>query len=943
MRSTCRCPSCLSAPTAAVSRRSTTGTLGQGIRFGDVFTVFYSSVLATAAVADSEWKDAKRKDLDASIAKAIDELKATEREQDRRIQQVLLRAQSELRDIGAEGPPKPQILQGIFRTILSGKSPNAPFEELRNPWRDGGRVQTGIDVRSRAPGTGCYDGTSTATRDLWPSAEQAQMLEKGTQAEGRISGRPNDNDAGAALEYDYRPVLEANHETSVTPKMTMLISDGINGSPPSETSGIESTTTRTTLWTSDGASDRLLSEATNTRLTTKREDLWTADAASGPPLLKSSSRSSTTTRENLSASDGVKQCRKRVNIRFTMSKSRKEEPGWAIRKPGWATRNRMEKLSSVIPTTHVSTNISQDAQLASPRLRHRPSGAGAKESLQYKLDTLCLKHVRGGFPLGTLPRGQSKLNMLSLKHVRGGFPPGTLTRSQSTFDIWERAGHQTLLDGLEMSRLETSVGGLICRLLVTAIDASKCGSISVKLPDNTDRHFTKSQRKMLKMMISQVTDCLKAPEPKVDTLSHSPLIPRYLDQVEGRPGKTNLNQELLRTFTYSPNLEALLPEVCSQLLASPTPPDVHTYNILIIQLCNLQYYDLAAAAISSMFDGRINPNEITTAAILRFFNHTGDMVRFEAYADFLNHRSLNSVMRPDYETGTTTRGAAYRFEYEDMGSSNTATQKELILGWLRFGNFEHALVEYQVMVHRGYLKTRPILNRSILISILQNCVLTGNWEWGTAVWQDLMKRPNAPRGELILEQYYWMLQLCVVCGRDSQFNLVVEDGISKEKQLPEALQMSDFVSTSDEVHRLMDDVRLLEKLRNTGTLPGRYKHKMFVPRLSRIMNLRSWISESLSMFDPQRRRRAEEAGPVTHLLYHFRTPKESTPKISLAKLIKSIDEESRNASEHTQPRTLEEEVLEETDHRPLAGGDDADESQDDVPFVEAEPPQALPA
>jgi len=83
-RCTCNCSSCLSSA-AAIARRSTTAAAGRRIRFSDVFTACYSSMLATAAVADSKRKDARREAWDKAIAQAKDELKDLESEQQRRL------------------------------------------------------------------------------------------------------------------------------------------------------------------------------------------------------------------------------------------------------------------------------------------------------------------------------------------------------------------------------------------------------------------------------------------------------------------------------------------------------------------------------------------------------------------------------------------------------------------------------------------------------------------------------------------------------------------------------------------------------------------------------------------------------------------------------------------------------------------------------------------
>jgi hypothetical protein len=63
---------------------------------------------------------------------------------------------------------------------------------------------------------------------------------------------------------------------------------------------------------------------------------------------------------------------------------------------------------------------------------------------------------------------------------------------------------------------------------------------------------------------------------------------------------------------------------------------------------------------------------------------------------------------------------------------------------------------------------------------------------------DLDGLDEAKQGQhdMILEQYYWMLQLCVMCRRPSEFRMVVKHGISAGlSNRLRKLRMEDFVST----------------------------------------------------------------------------------------------------------------------------------------------------
>jgi hypothetical protein len=65
----CRCRSCLHVATT-VARRATTAATKRRVRVSDVFTACYSTILATAAVADAKVKEDRRRDWDTAIAEA---------------------------------------------------------------------------------------------------------------------------------------------------------------------------------------------------------------------------------------------------------------------------------------------------------------------------------------------------------------------------------------------------------------------------------------------------------------------------------------------------------------------------------------------------------------------------------------------------------------------------------------------------------------------------------------------------------------------------------------------------------------------------------------------------------------------------------------------------------------------------------------------------------
>ncbi|KAH8601330.1 hypothetical protein B0O99DRAFT_681354 [Bisporella sp. PMI_857] len=66
-RSTCRCHSCLNAATT-ISRRATTAPAPRRLRYGDLFTACYSTILGTAVFVDAKAKEDRSREWDRLIA-----------------------------------------------------------------------------------------------------------------------------------------------------------------------------------------------------------------------------------------------------------------------------------------------------------------------------------------------------------------------------------------------------------------------------------------------------------------------------------------------------------------------------------------------------------------------------------------------------------------------------------------------------------------------------------------------------------------------------------------------------------------------------------------------------------------------------------------------------------------------------------------------------------
>lgn len=84
VRLLCNCPTCLSV-TAATARRTTAATARRGVPRGDVYTLFASSLAASAAMYDSHAKDARSEKWNKVINEIKAKIQAMEEEHDSRL------------------------------------------------------------------------------------------------------------------------------------------------------------------------------------------------------------------------------------------------------------------------------------------------------------------------------------------------------------------------------------------------------------------------------------------------------------------------------------------------------------------------------------------------------------------------------------------------------------------------------------------------------------------------------------------------------------------------------------------------------------------------------------------------------------------------------------------------------------------------------------------
>lgn len=297
-----------------------------------------------------------------------------------------------------------------------------------------------------------------------------------------------------------------------------------------------------------------------------------------------------------------------------------------------------------------------------------------------------------------------------------------------------------------------------------------------------------------------------------------PQMPCYDETaVEEDKQTTKMNeslQSLLELMKEGEDLNDLMSKICYNLLMARTPPNVHTYNMLLVRFCVLDSRGLVGTVLRSMRESHIRPNEITHVALLRHFNVTGKRGRFFHYWRLMegHHRGL-ALLHPDIDIHPITKEryhifGRFRHNAAEKARMNGQVYEPLIVGALRFLGSQIAMHYYRNMISEGW---SPSLG--IFLAILQDCCHRLDWGVGIAVLEQLEKT----REKLNTLTYEWMLRLCQCCGQEEFFNQILRTGVHCGALPASMLDLPDHAKAED-IASLIKRGKDLQSRKANGTL-----------------------------------------------------------------------------------------------------------------------------
>ncbi|KAI9787120.1 MAG: hypothetical protein M1839_003355 [Geoglossum umbratile] len=227
-----------------------------------------------------------------------------------------------------------------------------------------------------------------------------------------------------------------------------------------------------------------------------------------------------------------------------------------------------------------------------------------------------------------------------------------------------------------------------------------------------------------------------------------------------------------RSITGRIHMDAVIPKICYRLLVATTPPNVDTYNILIIYLTRMRRNKLVDIVLDSMLKTGQIPNEVTISSMIKFYTASGNRDGFSRLVRLM--KGHDGGLPHGYQSSPDS-------DPDDLRQSRPVPHNIVMFGAainasLKLGTARQAQLWYLEMVREGYTPTPPILT-----SILQSCALKREWLSGWTTWLTLKEiwQSGTIGDNFPWVAYSWMLKLCCWCNRRAEFEHIFKEAVQK--------------------------------------------------------------------------------------------------------------------------------------------------------------------
>ena len=284
----------------------------------------------------------------------------------------------------------------------------------------------------------------------------------------------------------------------------------------------------------------------------------------------------------------------------------------------------------------------------------------------------------------------------------------------------------------------------------------------------------------------------------------SPSSPRYVPKITNyRSKERGLDKSihnLKTTMTYPKDFTPYITKICFNLLASTEPPNIHSFNALLVHICRINRRNIVDAVLGSIHETCIFPNGKTHAIVLNYYTRKTEPILFIEH--YLRMRGYNNGFGSIFAGQSQDNAIGMKLRYRFFGSDdktaielarmNADVYEALIVGALKFFGAQSAMKFYRDMIEQGWQSSATTLR-----AILKHCISRFDWVGGAHVWDQI---EATSQGACRLS-YELMLDLCRACGQDAVFHRIFQRGI-EEGVLPKDAKATE--SDGREIWRVME-------------------------------------------------------------------------------------------------------------------------------------------
>ena len=271
-------------------------------------------------------------------------------------------------------------------------------------------------------------------------------------------------------------------------------------------------------------------------------------------------------------------------------------------------------------------------------------------------------------------------------------------------------------------------------------------------------------------------------------------------------------KKLLGAMKQETDLSNVMSWICYDLLTARSPPNIDTYNMLLLHFSKFDKGYLVKAVLTSMRESHIEPNEISLKTILRFHTTTKNGIGFSVCWQRMEGFHLaRRLAHPEDGIHPALKGR-YRIVGKNQDTiierarKNAQVYEALIVGAIRFLGAQIAMHYYRNMISEGWSP-----GPGIFLALLQDCCLRLDWKLGSAVLEQL--ESTAKKMDTLT--YEWMLRLCQCCGQQEIFDRIMLNGVLCGALPASMMDLPDHAKVED-VAFLIECAKHLGKLERTA-------------------------------------------------------------------------------------------------------------------------------